>query len=702
MEISDPRDYYIEEASELLSEIEARIVDLEKSPEDYELLNTVFRALHTIKGSGSMFGYDEIASFTHEVETVFDYLRDGKLLINKKIIDSTLMACDHISVLLKNPQNADKELQEKLVASFRELMSKVQEYAPHTAEPTPPLAEKTQEEPRKTYRIEFKPGREIFLRGIKILPLLNELSDLGEALIIANSDELPNLEDLNPEHCYTTWTAILTTSSGINAIKDVFIFVEDYSRIKIDVIDEGDVLGTEDDYKKIGEILSERGYMNVEEINKIISKKKLFGEMAVEQGIVTPDKVESALAEQKYVREMRKRRNEVQTGSTIRVKNEKLDYLVDLVGELVTLQARLSGYANKDGEAELLNISETLEGLTSELRETTMSIRMVPLTETFRSFFRLVRDLSHELGKNVELVTYGAETELDKNVIDMLKDPLVHIIRNSVDHGIEHSKDRAALGKPEKGTITQGAAYSGANVLIEISDDGRVLDPEKIRKKGEEKGLIKSGSEIGEHELFNLIFEPGFSTSEKATGISGRGVGMDVVRKNIERLRGTVEVASEKNRGTTITIRLPLTLSIIDGLLLEVGDGKYIVNLSDVVECFELTGDLLGISDNNSIANIRGEAVPFINLRTLFSQQDASEGNMQLVVVNTEDQKTGIAVDRVLGQTQIVIKPLSIAFRNVEEVSGSTILGDGSIALILDVNKITQKAREEKTSRIAK
>ncbi len=421
-----------------------------------------------------------------------------------------------------------------------------------------------------------------------------------------------------------------------------------------------------------------------------MSERPPFGEMARQQGIVSEGEIQSALEEQKYIRELRKKRQDTTTSNTVRVHNEKLDQLVDLVGELVTLQARLSQHSEITTDTEVESMAEALERLTAELRDTTMNIRMVPLAETFRSLYRLVRDVSADLGKEVELVTVGSETELDKTVIDQLKDPLVHIIRNGVDHGIENPADRKAAGKPQKGTVTIEAQHAGANVLITIKDDGRGLDAGKIRQKAEQKGLIGPEDSVSEKDIYELVFAPGFSTSEVATSLSGRGVGMDVVKKNIEKLRGSVNIASQKGRGTTISLTIPLTLSIIDGLLVQVGSDKYTINLGLVDECFHFSGEVKASAKDGNIVRIREELVPFVRLRDIFSYRESYTGEEQIAVLRAEGSKIGIVIDSILGQFQTVIKPLSTAFKNVEEISGSTILGDGTISLILDINKIAK------------
>ncbi len=692
---TDPKEYYKEEAMELLDNMENMLLDLEDDPENIELVNNVFRALHTVKGSGSMFGFEEIASFTHEVETVFDLVRDGKLSIDKTIIDLTLSAKDHIRALLdKDPEEPwDTEGGPVLLKGFTSLITKVKGVEPDTTVQDPKPRETVEPAATRTYRITFKPDTDIFLRGARVSLLLDELASLGRSMAIGHIKNVPPLSDFHPEQCYLSWTIILTTDASINAIKDVFIFVEDYSSLTIDVIDESDQLDSEEEYKKIGEILVEQGALDEESLSRILKRKELFGNLALEEGAVSEDNLQAALEEQQYVRNIRKQRREVSLSSTIRVKNEKLDSLIDLVGELVTLQARLSRFSEESESTDLEAISESLEHLTDDLRDNTMSIRMVPLAETFRSFNRLVRDLANDLGKEIELKTLGAETELDKTIIEQLKDPLVHLIRNSLDHGIETKEERGKTGKPVQGTIVLSAEHTGANVLIKIQDDGRGLDADKIREKGIERGLISADAEVSEKDIYSLIFAPGFSTVEKATNVSGRGVGMDVVRKNIERLRGSIDISTTPGQGTTINLKIPLTLSIIDSLLVQAGNEFYVINMSLIKECFDLSENIIDKASSGCFANVRGELVPYIDLRNLFGVPYDEKRDNHLIVANIDNSTIGIVVDTIIGQYQTVIKPLSHAFKNIEEISGSTILGDGSIAFILDLSKIADRVQ---------
>jgi two-component system, chemotaxis family, sensor kinase CheA len=687
-----PADTFKEEAYERLSELESALLELEEAPSDQELIGRIFRALHTIKGSGAMFGFDEIAAFTHDVETVFDLIRTGRIPVEKELIDLTLRARDLIHTMLDggdSPQ-ADKEY---LIASFKKFIpdtASIEVARPEAAgaQPAPEVTERT-----LTYRIRFRPLANLFATGTNPILLLNELRCLGTASVKAHLDLIPPLPDIDPEECYTYWDIVLSTDKGLNAVKDVFVFVEDISEVVIDVIDKGDN-DVSDPPRRLGEIFVERGDVRKEDLEKTLREKKPIGELLVDAGLVTKDKVESALLEQAHVKEARNKRLNEEAASSIRVAAGKLDLLVNLVGELVTVQARLTQQAAAEDNPELVFISEEVERLTEELRDTTMSIRMLPIGTTFSKFKRLVRDLSTELGKEIELCTEGAETELDKTVIERLNDPLIHIIRNSIDHGVEPPALRESLGKPRQGRLNLSAKHSGAYVLIEITDDGAGLDRERIRAKAVERGLIAHDAEISDKDLYALIFAPGFSTAEKVTNVSGRGVGMDVVRKTIDALRGSVEVRSEKGMGTTISLRLPLTLAIIEGLLVKIGMDHFVLPLSAVEECVELTGESAARTHGRHMADVRGNLIPYVRLREEFRINGKLPDREQIVITEIDRNKIGFVVDRVIGQHQTVIKSLGKVYRDVEGISGATILGDGTVALIMDTVRLQQIAEK--------
>ena len=687
-----------EEAYELLGDLETSLLSLEEAPDDMELIQRIFRDMHTIKGSGAMFGFDDIAHFTHEIETVYDKVRDGKMSVSKELINLTLQAKDQIRLMLditphgKAPQ---EPILQETIQAFKELAQEgegvTSPLSPTSASPwaSPSPIKEVSAPGMATYRIRFKPSPDIFLTGTNPLFLLDELRSLGECKIAAQLGAIPFLDDIDPERCYTSWDIILTTDKGTDAIKDVFIFVEGDCELTINQINNASEIDPEPDYKKLGQILTERGDITEEALQGALKEKKYLGEMLVEKGLVTSDKVESALIEQRHMRKMREKTQAKDEGiSSIRVPVEKLDILVNLVGELVTVQARLTQTALDLHNGELASVAEEVERLTAELRDTTLNVRMLPIGTIFGKFKRLVHDLSQELGKEIELATDGAETELDKTVIEKLNDPLVHLIRNSIDHGIESPDARISAGKTATGTIRLSAVHSGAHVIIQIQDDGKGLDKEAILSKAIEKGLAHPGTDATDKEAFNFIFLPGFSTAERVTGISGRGVGMDVVKRGIDALRGTIDISSRQGAGTTVTIKLPLTLAIVEGLLVEIENNRFVLPLSVVEECVELTREDAKRSHGRNIANIRGGIVPYIRLRHEFRISGEAPPVEQIVVAGVNGNRIGFVVDKVIGGHQTVIKKLGNIYKNVEAISGATILGDGTVALIVDVAKV--------------
>jgi len=696
------RETFKEEAYELLAELEAGLLVLENNPGDMEQVGRVFRAMHTIKGSGATCEFQGISNFTHELETAFDLVRKGKLLVTKELLDVTLAARDHIESLFDvyyRDGMADENMASDIIATLKKLLPS----AAATRSLSSGMSAKTGQKEQKsnlrqiTYRIRFRPSKGIFSSGTNPVLLLRELRRLGTCRVLAQTEAIPYLEDYEADDCYTFWDAILTTNRGRNAIEDIFIFAKDMSELAIEVIDEEGGLDDEASYKRLGEILLDRGDLTPKDLQKALQSKKKVGETLVENGIVSCDKVESALAEQQHVREMRERRHGAEPTSSIRVATDRLDTLVNLVGELVTVQARLSQTALTRGIPEFLSIAEEVERLTVLLRDKTMNIRMLPIGTTFSKFKRAVRDLSAELGKEIELTTEGAETELDKTVIERLSDPLVHLIRNSMDHGIETPEVREASGKPRRGTIHLSAVHSGAHVLIQIKDDGAGLDTQAIRAKAVEKGLVAPDATPSDKELFRLILMPDFSTAKNVTSMSGRGVGLDVVKKAIDALRGSIEITSIRGAGAMITLKLPLTLAIIDGFLTKIGAEHFIFPLASVEECIELKRNSAK-SNGRHLVNVRGHMVPYIRLREQFTINGATPAIEQIVIVGEEGHRVGFTVDNVIGQHQTVLKSLGKFYREVEGISGATILGDGTVALILDLPKLISIAEQEENA----
>ena len=590
MPAPNPADTFLLEAEDLLTQIEESALELEVNQPGGECVHRLFRAFHTIKGSGAMFGFDRVAEFTHSVETTLDKYRSEDMPVSAELIETVLSAKDEIKRLLDGNTEA------------------------------------------REWDIHIRLNPNVLKSGMNPRLLLAELEELGTCTITGHWDQVPPLASIDPHACYMHWDARLRTAKDQEAIRDVFIFVEDGSQITI-------APAAAPSAKEAG---------------------------PVRRAEETAQKPTAAEA-------------------TVRVPSGKLDRLVNLVGELVMNQSRLSQAAAGLGAAEIAAPVEEIERLVSELRETVLGIRMMPIGVTFHRFKRLVHDLSGELGKQIELVTEGASTELDKTVLDQLGDPLVHLIRNSVDHGIEMAEARTAAGKPASGTIRLAASHMGSNVVVTIEDDGRGLHSEAIRAKAVERGLIAPDAVLTEREIHQLIFLPGFSMAREVTSVSGRGVGMDVVKRQIDALRGTVSISSTPGQGTTISLTLPLTLAIIDGLLVEIGEDQFIAPMSVVTENVELhRGDRAKNNGRNVVA-VRGELIPYLYLREMFSIPGEEPEIEKIVIVRHEDQRVGLVVDRVLGSHQTVIQSLGKFYRNIEMVSGATIMGDGRVALILNM-----------------
>lgn len=687
---------YREEASERLAELEETLLELEDTPTDLELVGRAFRAMHTIKGSGAMFGFHDVEHFTHELETVFDLVRSGTLPVTPALIGLALRAKDLIRAMVAGTGAADEAERTAVVAQLRLMVPTTSRIARAPTAPPPPApivdTPPAKAEPRATYRVRFQPSRDLFIGGANAICLMQELRDLGRCEVVARTRAVPTLDELEPEACYLSWDAVVTTDKGENAVRGVFIFVEGAGDLRLDRIDDGQA-SDDEGLKRLGQILVERNDLSAEDLKAALSTQKKIGQILVERGLVAPEAVEAAAAEQQVVREAQGKRGAAhEEASSIRVPSAKLDSLVDLVGELVIAQARLSQLAVDRQDPELLTSAEVIERLSASLRDHTLDIRMVPIGTTFARFKRLVRDLSGELGKEIDFVTEGAETELDKTVIERLLDPMVHLIRNCCDHGIESPEARVAAGKKPRGTVHLSARTSGANVFIEIRDDGRGLDPVAIRAKGEQKGLIEKGAKLSEKELFNLVFLPGFSTAKQVSNLSGRGVGLDVVKRSIDALRAFVDLSSTLGQGTTVRLTLPLTLAIIEGLLVAVGEGRYVLPMSMVEECVELTAEDVVRAHGNRFASVRGEVVSYVRLRDWFSVTGDAPPIQQIAIANSEGVRFGVVVDQVIGQHQTVIKALGSMFRDVEGLSGATILGDGAVAMIVDLPAIVRAA----------
>jgi len=681
-----------EEARDLLGELETALLEMEQQPNDPGLIGRTFRALHTLKGSAGMVGLTDIESLVHELESVFDQVRCERLQVSSNLVSLSLAVRDQLRSML---DDLDQPSAEALVARQRLTVS-LRALLPEGAK-APAAGADTQAGARGqyTYHIRLRPDRDLFRKGIQPTGLLQELARLGDCRIVAQTDAIPSLADLDPEACHLYWDAILTTDADEDAIRDLFVFVADDCSLEISTINADDWLDTEAGSKRLGEILVEHGDLSPEDLELMLQQKKKLGEALLEAGLVSDGQLDAALTEQQLLRSQHLEKQARENTSSIRVRSDKLDQLVDLIGELVTVQARLSQLAQSHESLDLGEIAEEVERLTWDMRDHILNIRMLPIGTTFSRFRRLVRDLGRELGKEVELITSGGETELDKTVIERLSDPLIHLIRNAIGHGIESPEERQALGKRSKGRIFLSAYNSGPNVILEIRDDGTGLDHTRIRQRALELGLLTSEQNPTAKEVYNLVFTPGFSTSRTLSRISGRGVGMDVVKQGIEALRGSIELNSREHEGTSVTIKLPLTLAIIDGLLVQVGKETFVLPLGAVQECVELQHGPENQSGNRQLVQVRGEIVPYLSLRERFSVPGTAPAIEQMILIEAEGQRVGFVVDEVIGQHQTVIKGLGRMYQGVRGLSGATILGDGTVALILDLPPLVQDAERE-------
>jgi len=644
MSTNDPVQVFRVEAQELLDQIEQSLLDLERCPANKDLVAQVFRAMHTLKGSGAMFGFDALAEFAHHCESAFDRVRKGEVPVTPELIAAVLATEDHLRALAESRDVAKGEDKHLLAA-----LDKAMTVAGSSAAPA--------QDPERTWLITFRLVRDALVNGTRPLPLLDELRTLGDCKITPITEDVPPLETLNPADCYLGWKIVLKTRHPKSAIEDVFIFVADDASLSIEGVDPGLV--------------------------SIVSPPPA-SEAAPALPIPANGKPANAPAETKTA-----------TGETMRVPAERLDELMNRVGELVIAQSRLKQVCATLSDVNLQSVAEEIERLASELRDSMMSVRMVPISQLFGRFRRLIHDLARETGKAIEFHTSGETTELDKTVIERLADPLIHLIRNAADHGLECPAERGTAGKPEIGHVTLSARQAGAEVIITVSDDGRGIDVERVRAKAEKSGLVAPGAVLSENEILQFLFQPGFSTAEKVTSISGRGVGMDVVKRTIEGLRGTIDMTTTSGKGSQVALRIPLTLAIIDGLLVRVGQGRYVIPLSSVEECVELSTEQDLRSQGRCFLTLRDQLVPFIRLRELFATATQPDRYQKIVVVSTGSDRVGLVVDQILGDHQTVIKPLSRFHAGIETFSGATILGDGGVALILDVPHLVAAGQQQ-------
>ncbi|MEA3444948.1 MAG: chemotaxis protein CheA [Bacteroidota bacterium] len=695
--MEDYQNVFIEEATEFVGILEESLLLLEDDRQNIEILNEVFRIMHSLKGSGAMFGFDDLSSFTHHLESLFDQIRQEKISVNRTVIDFTFESIDHIKNLIDlNPEKKFSNKSQELIDRIPGLSvadnknsddtKKHIELKKHTIN----LSGKKKD---NTYFIRFIPDKNIFKDGTNPLYLIDELVNMGTCIVQARAGNLPAFEKLNPIDCYFSWDIILATKDDFSSIEDVFIFVSDNSEIVTEKIAEFDLFENVSNKEILKEILNNPD-VAVSDFSKLVNsnieeKIQKLPDLLVEKNEMEQ---ETGAAKENIVSEEKPKVNITNKlrVSTVRVKSENLDNLINIVSELVTMQARLQNIAHQNGDIELISFAENFQKLSRQFRDLSFEMRLVPIQNLFVKFQRLVHDLSKELNKDVNFITEGLETELDKNVIELISEPILHILRNSLDHGIEPGEIRRELNKPEKASLKLKAFYSGADVIIELQDDGKGIDVNVIKQLAVEKALIQPGTTLSNKEILNLIFEPGFSTKQTVSNLSGRGVGMDVVKRKIEELRGSVEVTSVKEKGTSIRIRLPLTLSMIDGFLVRIKENTFIIPLTAINKIHELKTDLLDNSFNN-IINIDDEQIPYIYLMNGVDSDSESDLAKYIVLIKYDNKKVGLVVDEVFGEYQVVLKPLGHLVQTNDYFSGAAIMGDGNVALVIDTNKLIQQ-----------
>lgn len=724
MDLSKLKDIFVEETMEKLEELENGLLQLEKSSEDKELLNTIFRAAHTIKGSGGSLGFNDISRFTHRMEELLDLVRQDKLTPDKEMINTLLEATDMIKEMTENistdsefafdrcgPLMTKMEGMKTISSQQSAVSTQLSAVSDQQAENNAARTEASSPE-AQTYRVIFAPDRDIFMRGIDPSIIIEDLKDLGEITSInADIDAVPELHELNPETLYLKWDILLRTEKGLEDIKKIFEFVEEGSEIKI-----LPVAVPAEKTPLLGKLLVEEGIVKPCDVKEALKTQKRLGDILVEQGKAAPEDIQKALEKQNT-----KKTDSFKSAvaSSIRVDIGKLETLTNLVSEMVIIQsmfqqtlttggqgnsAAIAGNDENSGENRG-RLSEKVDLLFSQLQrigkdiqESAMSLRMLPVGEVFQRFARLVRELSASRNKNIELVITGEDTELDKGILEKITDPLVHLIRNSIDHGMETPEERLAAGKPPKGVIHLSAYQMGDSIYIDVADDGRGLNRRKIIDKAVSKGLINNVEGLTDSQVNNLIFLPGFSTADSVTDISGRGVGMDVVKKNIDALNGRVFIRTEQGKGTTMSIKLPLTLVIIDGLTVLVGDETFVIPLSSVVETIRPgRKDVSTLNEKGEVIDVRGEYIPLLRLYELLGISAWNENPWDAIVIVTvyEGRKYCLLIDDLLGQQQVVIKSLGTAVPKLSDIAGGTILGDGKVALVLDVPGLIEKTMQQ-------
>ncbi len=699
---------FFEESFEGLDIMESGLLGMQPGEADSEEINAIFRAAHSIKGGAGTFGFMDISAFTHIMETLLDEMRDGRRDVTSDAIDVLLKSVDILRHMMTATQDGDEIDTDVVKSQQTELERILASDASGTANDAGngEGAGDNESAPAETpdtsgssdeivgWKIVFNPHDTILRSGNDPYRIIRELSELGETEVICDTDQLPDLKDFDVENYHLSWEIRLNAAVEQQAINDIFDWVEDDCDMAIIPIAGASTGASTGTGSPASAVPADSSQSQSADAATAESKP------AAETEPAPTSAPAPATAAKQAAKPAAKSGGAKGGGGSIRVDTAKIDSLINMVGELVITQSMLGMLGEDFDMSRVEKLNEGLSQLerhTRELQESVMQIRMLPISFTFSRFPRLVHDLSSKMGKKIELEMIGEETEVDKTVIEKIGDPLVHLVRNSLDHGIEMPEDRVAAGKPETGKIQLIASHKGGNIVIEIRDDGRGLNRDKILSKAIEKGVISDAGNLSDKQIYELIFEAGFSTADQVSDVSGRGVGMDVVRRNINELGGGIEIESTQGQGSAIIIRLPLTLAILDGQSIKVGDETYIVPLVSIVESIQCKPEMLNmVAGKGETFKLREAYLPIIRMHEVFGVENPQSTNITeglLVVVEGDGQRCGLFVDELLGQHQVVIKSLETNYKKVDGTSGATILGDGSVALILDIPDLMRLAR---------
>jgi len=707
---------FIGEANEQIEALEQLLLQLEGEPGDRDLLDALFRCAHTIKGSAGLFGLDEVVRFTHHVETLLDHLREGSLVLTPELGSLLLESNDQIRVLISAAQHEHDEPVETAdarAAIVRRLREASGETAESIGDPGAPEAPLAAAAGIRRWHVSVQFTGDAFRHGMDPLAILNYLRGLGEIPnILCDTLAVPALDGFDPEHCHLAFGFSLDTAATRTEIERAFEFARDDCVLRLIEPDARPrdfvaLIDAMPDNPRLGDILVavgaitraqlSRGLHDQAEAGEGTGKAPPLGALLQSSTGLSAIVVAAALKKQQRQREGTSGSGLSEDNGFIRVQADRLDEVINLLGELVIAGAGASLLARQARQRGLIEANQQITRLIEGIRNSTLQLRMVPIGETFARFRRVVRDTAAELGKDVVLEIVGGETELDKAVVERIADPLMHLVRNALDHGLETPQQRLAAGKPAQGRLTLNACHESGNILIRIIDDGRGIQSQKVLERAWDRGLVEKGVVPPEAEILKLIFEAGFSTAEKVTNLSGRGVGMDVVRRNVEALRGSVAISSEVGKGSCIEIRLPLTLAIIDGFLIGVGPSKFIFPLDAVVEVIANRQTTTALdAQGRSCVELRGQMLPVVDLRMLYALDSPRPERSSVVVIRAGTRRYGVMVDVLLGQHQTVIKPLGLMLRSLRGVSGSSILGTGEVALIFDAAALGQLASQSR------